>query len=106
MNKNLGAALAAAVLLATAACGGGGGAASSRPSEDEISKALQKGVNSTAGAQKLTKKQADCAAKVFEKSKISDKALKAIVSGDKKFKESKADDAALKKVLPELQKCA
>lgn len=104
MNKKLGAALAVALLLATSACGGGG-----RPSEDDVSKAFQKGVNGTEtdGTKiKLTKKQADCAAKVFVKSKVSDKALKAIVDGDKKFKESKKDDAALQKVLPELQKCA
>jgi serine/threonine-protein kinase RIO1 len=104
VTKKLGASVAVALLLATSACGGGG-----RPSEGELSTAFQKGVkgSETSGQQlKLTKKQADCAAKIFEKSKISDEALRAIVDGDKKFKESKKDDAALKKVVPDLMKCA
>ncbi|MCW2758597.1 MAG: hypothetical protein JWO46_2343 [Nocardioidaceae bacterium] len=102
--KKLGAGLAVVVLLATSACGGGG-----RPTAEEMSKAFQKGVNgsSTGGSEvKLTKKQADCAGKVFVESKISDDALRAIVDGKKDFKESKADDKALKTVLPKLIKCA
>jgi hypothetical protein len=107
MKKKLGASVAVALLLATSACGGAGGV--KRPSESDLSQAFQKGVkgSQTNGQElKLTKKQADCAAKVFEKSKISDKALNAIVTGDKNFKETKADDAALKKAVPELTKCA
>lgn len=108
MTKKLGASVAVALLLATSSCGGAGGG-DDRPSANELSKAFQKGVkgSETNGQElKLTKKQADCAAKVFEKSKISDKALRAIIDGDKKFKESKKDDAALQKVVPDLQKCA
>ena len=71
-----------------------------------MSKAFQKGLggSDTAG-KKLTKKQADCAGKVFVESKISDEALNAIVDGKKDFKESKADDKALQAVTPKLVKC-
>lgn len=102
MMKKLGACLAVALLLATAACG------SSRPSADDVSKALQKGAQSNRAAgqsTKLTKKQSDCAGKIFVDSKVSDAALKALVAGNQKYKESKADDAALQKVIPQLKKC-
>ena len=109
--KMLGASVAVALLLATSACGGGGkgdsGSGSSRPSASELSKVFTKGAANANGQKvKLTKAQADCAAKVFVKSKVSDQALEALVKGNKKYKESKKDDAALQKVLPQLQKCA
>lgn len=99
MVKKLGATLAVALLLATSACGGG------RPSEDELSKAMQKGVKTDDQTVKLTEKQADCAAKIFVKSDISDDALRAIAERDEKYKESKKDRAALTKVSPDLAKC-
>jgi hypothetical protein len=97
--KKLGATVAVALLLATSACGGG------RPSEDELSTAMQKGVKTNDQTVKLTKKQADCAAKIFVKSDISDDALNAIAKRDDKYKESKKDRDALKKVSPDLAKC-
>ena len=72
MVKKLGATVAVALLLATSACGGG------RPSEAELSTAMQKGVKTSDQTVKLTKEQADCAAKVFVKSDVSDEALEAI----------------------------
>ncbi len=99
MVKKLGATVAVALLLATSACGG------SRPSADELSKAMQKGVKTDKQTVKLTKKQADCAAKIFVKSDISDDALKAIAERDDKYKESKKDRDALTKVSPDLAKC-
>ena len=97
--KKLGATVAVALLLATSACGGG------RPSEDELSKSMQKGVKTDKQTVKLTKKQADCAAKIFVKSDISDDALRAIADRDEKYKESKKDREALSKVTPDLAKC-
>ena len=69
MVKKLGATVAVALLLATSACGGG------RPSEEELSTAMQKGVKTNDRTVKLTKEQADCAAKIFVKSDLSDEAL-------------------------------
>lgn len=99
MVKKLGTTVAVALLMATSAC------AASRPSGSDLSSAIQKGV--TAGDQKykLAKDQADCAAKVFEKSDLSDESLKAIADRNSAYKESAADKKALEKILPELQKC-
>ena len=99
MVKKLGASVVVALLLATSACGGG------RPSEDDLSTAMQKGVKTDNREVKLTKKQADCAAKIFVKSDISDDALQAIADRDDKYKESKKDRDALTKVSPQLAKC-
>lgn len=103
--KKFGAALAVVALLATSGCGGGG-----RPSTEEISKSLIK--NTKSGELKdigvnieFTKKQADCVAKAFHDSKLSDKALKAIVEADKGYKETKKDTEALKATTPALTKC-
>lgn len=100
-TKLLAATASVALLLATTACGG-----STRPSAGEISATLQKGVAARGGTTvKLTEKQADCAAKVFMRSSLSDKTLRAIADGDKDVKPSKKDAAALTKVTPELAKC-
>jgi hypothetical protein len=99
MVKKLGATVAVALLLATSACGGG------RPSADELSTAMQKGVKTNNQTVKLTKVQADCAAKIFVKSDLSDEALQAIADRDDTFKESKKDAAALKKITPDLGAC-
>lgn len=99
--KSLGAAFLVAALLATSACGGG------RPSQDDVSKALQKGVvSSKSKTDKLTlkKKQADCTAKVFVKSKLSDETLQKLVD-DHVYTRSKKNDAVVTKLSAELKKC-
>ena len=68
------------------------------PPADELSTAMQKGVKTNDRTVKLTKDQADCAAKIFVKSDLSDEALQAIADGDETYKESKKDAAALKKI--------
>ena len=100
MVKRLGATVAVALLLATSACGAG------RPSEEELSTAMQKGVKTNDQTVKLTKKQADCAAKIFVKSGLSDEALQAIADSDETYKATKKDDAALKKITDDLGACA
>ena len=73
MVKKLGLTVAVTLLLLTSACGG-------RPSEADVSKGLQGGFQSGGQNVKLTKDQADCAAKIFVKSDISDDTLKAIAA--------------------------
>jgi hypothetical protein len=99
MVKKLGATVAVALLLATSACGAG------RPSEEELSTAMQKGVKTDDQTVKLTKEQADCAAKIFVKSELSDEALQAITERDQTYKESKSDAAALEKIEDDLGAC-
>jgi hypothetical protein len=100
--KKLTIALAAGLVFATtAACSGG------RPSADEISKTLQEPDNAVGSAVTMPKKGADCFAKAFHDSDLSDEALKAIVEKDNDYKASKADE----KILTELggtimEKCA
>ena len=104
MVRKFGAALALGVLLATSACGGGG----SRPSQDELSKALQKGGDhSVLGATgtNVSKKSADCIAKVLVDSRISDRALKAIVDGTKSYSPSRADQTAAVGIASKIVKC-
>jgi hypothetical protein len=102
--RRFGAALAVGLLMATSACGGG----DSRPSQDEISKALQKGGDSSVlggtGAE-VSKKSADCIAKVLEDSRISDRALRSIVDGTKSYTPSKADQAAAVGVAGKIVTC-
>ena len=100
MKKTLSAAIVAAALTLTAACGGGGG---DRPTTDEISKALT-GKNSVFGTA-VPKKTADCIAKVFEESELSDKTLNAIVEGKKDY-ENKDDEKKLTGLSKDLTKCA
>ena len=99
MVKRLGATVAVALLLAMSACGAG------RPSEEELSTAMQKGVKTNDQTVKLTKKQADCAAKIFVKSDLSDEALQALTERDQTYKESKKDAAALEKISDDLGAC-
>lgn len=101
MKKTLSAAIVAAALTLTAACGGSDGG--SRPSADEISKALSD-KDSVLGTA-VPKKAADCMAKVFEESKLSDKTLKALISGDKKYK-NEDDTKVLSTMSTDLGKCA
>jgi hypothetical protein len=100
--RTLGAALVTGVLLATTACGGSG----TRPSAGELSKALQKGGSSLVGSDTTgNKKAADCLAKVLVESRISDRALKAIVEGNKTYQPSKADLSAGIAIRTKIVKC-
>ncbi|MFL6158160.1 MAG: hypothetical protein ACJ72D_18870 [Marmoricola sp.] len=103
MMRKISAAVALGVLLATSACGGG----SSRPTQDELSKALQKGGTSVLGdsGTKVSRKSADCVAKVLEDSRISDRALRAIVEGRKTYSPSRADQSAAIGVASKIVKC-
>ncbi|MCW2857322.1 MAG: hypothetical protein JWR52_2937 [Marmoricola sp.] len=100
--RRFGAALAISMLLVASGCGG----SSSRPSADDISKALRKG-DSVLGAasSKLSKKSADCVGRVFVASKLSDKALEAIVSANKAYKPSTADTAAINGLETKIVAC-
>ena len=101
--RKIGAALAVGVLLATAACGG-----SSRPSKDDLSQALRKGgENSILGASSgnVPKSAADCLAKVLVGSRISDRALQAIVDGNKNYKPTTRDATAAGAVRSEIVEC-
>ncbi len=102
--RRFGAVLATGVLLAVAGCGGG---SSDRPSADEVSAALQK---TGEGAilpttTKIDEKQADCIAKLLVGSKLSDRALKALVKGDKTYSPSKADTSAAAAISSKLVSC-
>ena len=103
--RKFGAALATGALLLATGCGGGGD--EGRPSSDEISKALQKGTNAAdlGLTQDLPDDAADCIAGALVKSKISDKALRSIVDGDKDYKLSDKDEKALTPMVTELTEC-
>ena len=100
MKKTLTAALVVAALSLTSACGGGGG---DRPSKDEVKSALTSKDN-VFGA-KIPAKTADCIADALVDSDVSDKTLKAIVDGDKKYKGSDEDKDALNGLQSDLTKC-
>lgn len=102
--RECGAALVTGAVLAASACGGGG----SRPSEAELSRALQKGAEGSIlgeGASKVSKEAADCVAKVLVGSGISDRALTALVEGRKSYTPTKADTAAAVKVSSKVVAC-
>ena len=103
MVRKFGVAAATAVLLLTAACGGGGG----RPSVDDIQKSLTDGkAADVLGTTTLTDDQAECIAKILEKSGISDEGLQAIVDGKKNYKPSKDDEKESGKVAAKFVSCA
>ena len=93
MSRKLGAVLAASV-MALAACGGGGG----RPSVDEISAVFQEGSEIDGEEFSLPEDQADCVAKAYHESDISDEALNAIVEKDEDYEASDADTKALEDI--------
>jgi hypothetical protein len=101
--QKLGVALVTGVLLVTTACSSGG----TRPTQDELSTALQKGGGSVPGIDsgKVSKKAADCVAKVLVGSRISDRALKAIIDGTKTYQPSTADQSAAIAVGSKIVKC-
>ena len=89
MTRKLGIALAATVVL-LAGCGGGGGGG--RPSVDEISKVLTEGGEIGGEDVSFPEEQADCIAKVFHESDLSDDALNAMVEKDEDFEPSDKDE--------------
>lgn len=93
MTRKLGAALAAAVVL-LAGCGGGGG----RPSVDEISSLLTEGGEIGGEEISFPEAQADCIAKAFHDSDLSDEALNAMVEKDEDYEPSDADTKAMTSV--------
>jgi hypothetical protein len=97
-----------AALWGTAACGGGGDGGG-RPSTDAIAKTLQSKAsdNPFAGlVDKLDAKTANCIAEKLHSSKISDKALRALVNGDTDYKGSTSDQQAAAGLVPALTACA
>ena len=94
MKTTLSVATIAITLFLTGACGG-----SDRPSQADVSKAIQKTDSS------FSKKGADCAAKVLVDSDISDEGLTAIANDNKKYKPSAADQKVQTKVSPAIAKC-
>lgn len=100
MKKSMSALFIVAALSLTSACGGGG---DDRPTKAEVKKAIT-GKDSVLGA--VPDKAADCVAGALVDSKVSDKALKAIVENDKDFKGSDDDRKALTGLQDEVTKCA
>ena len=94
MSRKLGAVLAAAVMT-LAACGGSAGG---RPSVDEISAVFQEGSEIGGEEFSLPEDQADCVAKAYHESDISDEALNAIVEKDEDYEASEDDQKALENV--------
>jgi hypothetical protein len=107
LRLGLAGAAAAALLLAATGCGGGGDGGG-RPSADEISSALRspdaEGILGDLGG-KLDKDTADCLGEKFHDSKISDKALRALVRKDKDYEGSKADQQAAAALIPQIGEC-
>lgn len=101
MKKTLGAAMLVSALALTSACGGGG---DDRPTQGEVKKSItsKDSVFGTA----IPETAADCVAGALVDSKLSDKALNAIVENDKDFKGGKSDEKALSGLTTTIGKCA
>lgn len=97
MTRKLGIALAATVVL-LAGCGGGG---DGRPSVEEISNVLSEGGEIGGEDFSIPEEQADCVAKAFHESKLSDDALNAMVEKDEDYEASEADEKALTEISTE-----
>lgn len=97
--------LTTSVLLALTLSGCG-----SRPSQEDFTKALQKGVSVTAfggvTVLKYDAKQAKCVADVLRASELSDATLDQIIKPTKSGRASKADQQALTAAGKKLQACA
>ena len=98
MTRKLGIAAAATVML-LAGCGGGDGGG--RPSVDDISKVLTDGGEIGGEDFSLPQDQADCVAKAFHESDLSDEALNAMVDKDEDYEPSDEDTKALTSVSSE-----
>lgn len=98
--KKLRITLIALGLASTAACGG-----SSRPSADDLSKALSSKNNVIGTA--LTKTQANCASKILVDSEVSTKTLKALAENNKDYEGSKTEGKKLSTAFSKVAtKCA
>lgn len=82
------------VLTLATACGGGG-----RPSVDELSDALQSDDNVLGTG--LEKDQADCVAKAFHESDVSDDTLRALVDNDEDYEGDESDRDAFNDISTE-----
>ena len=100
MTRKLGLAVAATVVL-LAGCGGGGG----RPSVDEISQVLQDGGDIGGEDFSFPEDQADCVAKAFHESDLSDDALNAMVEKDNDYEPSDTDTKALTGIQSDVMTC-
>ena len=97
--KKTGLILATIAIALTTACGANAddkNKADNRPTATQISKTLA--TKTATQPQALPKAQADCAAKLLTKSKLSDKALKALVAQSKTYKPSTADTKVLSSI--------
>lgn len=92
-------AIGAALLMLTSACGGGG----ERPSATEISEALQ----GSESVIPVPDAAADCVAKVFHDSDLSDETLRAIVENDEDYEGSDEEEEILRGLTTTVaQECA
>ncbi|MBM9462832.1 hypothetical protein JL108_05175 [Aeromicrobium sp. YIM 150415] len=90
------AAVSTAVLVGSlAACGG-----SDRPSQQEIADSLSSGDSALGTA--VPEEAADCFAKVFHESDLSDDALQSLIEGDEDFEASDEDKEAAEDVQTDL----
>lgn len=107
MKNTISAVMIVAALALTSACGGDGDGGDrdrdDRPTKAEVKTAITK-KDSVFGSA-IPKAAADCVAGVLVDSKVSDKALTAIVESDKDFKGSKADEKALRGVSSKFTTC-
>lgn len=98
--KKAPAAIAALVLVGTTACGAGG-----RPSQDELADVFKEGTEDVAGMGRITEESAECMARAFHDSEVSDETLRAIVEKDEDYEPSADDEKALEKTVPEMLRC-
>ncbi|MFT4188418.1 MAG: hypothetical protein QM621_07525 [Aeromicrobium sp.] len=97
MKKTLAFGAVTAMIALTSACGGG------RPTADELSAAIQEDdhpVGSVIG-DALTEDLADCMAKVYVDSDLSDDTLNAMLEGDEDYKGSDEEKEKLTEVSQE-----
>lgn len=76
-----------------------------RPSEADLSKAIQKESN-VLGVTDLPAKQADCIAAALRESKLSDDTLNAIADADTTYVNDEADAKIMAKFGEQLAKCS
>lgn len=91
-------------LVALAACG-----STERPTQEEVSKALQDKDNPAAASfasADFDKEVLDCIADVLHKSDLSSDALKALVDGDEEFRGTDDDEKAITAVQTDLIDCS
>jgi len=91
--------IASAVLVVSLAtgCGGSDGGGSDRPSVDDIATGILDNMGESLGGD-VSDDMANCIAKAFHESDLSDDALQAIADGDRDYKASDKDQDALESV--------